>query len=157
MNNRFRTIFFIALLIGQIAISRYFQALRLNVDLLYLIIFCISIRSGFLPSIIGASLIGLISDYLSGGIIGVFSFSRTLAAYFLNVIARYLDLKNNFFVFLLILLSLFLSNLVAFMFFVLIFKYKLTVSLLVFQPLFTAGVGTILLAFKKVKSHLDVS
>lgn len=145
------------MLIGQIAISRYYQSLRFNVDLLYMIIFYISIKSGFMKSIVSASLIGLISDYLSGGIMGVFSFSRTLAAYFLNVLARFVDLKNNFFIFLLIFISLFLSNAVAFVFFVLIFKFKVTASLLVYQPLSTAIIGTIILGFKKVKSLLDVS
>jgi len=157
MNNRYRNIFFLALLVGQVAISRHYQSLRSNLDLLYLIIFCISIKSGFMTSIVSASLIGLVSDYLSGGIIGVFSFSRTLAAYFLNIIARFVDLKNNFFIFLLIFISLFLSNAVAFIFFVLIFKYKVTVSLLVYQPFATALCGTIFLGFKKVKSLLDVS
>jgi rod shape-determining protein MreD len=145
------------MLIGQIAISRYYQTLRFNVDLLYMIIFYFSIKSGFMKSIVSASIIGLISDYLSGGIIGVFSFSRTLAAYFLNVLARFVDLKNNLFIFLLIFISLFLSNTVAFVFFVLIFKFKVTASLLVYQPLSTALIGTILLGFKKVKSLLDVS
>ena len=157
MNNRSKILFYFALLIGQVAISRYYHSLRFNVDLLYLIIFCISIRSGFMKSVITASLIGLISDYLSGGIIGVFSFSRTLAAYFLNVIARFLDLKNNVFIFLLIFISLFLANLVAFVFFILIFETKLTVNLLVYQPLFTAGIGTVFLGLKKAKSLLDVS
>ena len=54
-----------------------------------MIIFYISIKSGFMKSVISASLIGLVSDYLSGGVIGVFSFSRTLAAYLLNMIARF--------------------------------------------------------------------
>jgi rod shape-determining protein MreD len=157
MNNRFRNIFLIAMLVGQIAISRYYQSLRFNVDLLYMIIFYISVKSGFMKSVIGASLIGLLSDYLSGGVIGVFSFSRTLAAYVLNIIARYVDLKNNFFIFLLIFVSLFLSNLVAFIFFVLIFNIQLTASLLIYQPLFTASVGTVILGSKKVKSLLDVS
>ncbi len=122
-----------------------------------MIIFYICVKSGFLKSIVSASLIGLISDYLSGGIIGVFSFSRTLAAYFLNTLARFVDLKNNFFIFLLIFISLFFSNAIAFIFFVLIFKLKVTVSLLVYQPFSTAVIGTILLGSKKVKSLLDVS
>ena len=157
MNNRFRNGFVIIMFIGQIAIAKYYQSLRFNVDLLYLVIFYISIKSGFMKSIISASLIGLCSDYLSGGIIGVFSFSRTLAAYFLNILARFIDLKNNFFIFLLIFISLFLSNLVAFVFYALIFKYKITASLLIYQPLFTAIVGTVVLGLKKVKSVLDVS
>ena len=157
MNNRFRNVFFIVMIIGQVAIARYYQSLRFNVDLLYLIIFYISIKSGFMKSIISASLIGLCSDYLSGGVMGVFSFSRTLAAYFLNILARFVDLKNNFFVFLLIFISLLLSNLVAFVFYALIFKYKITANLLIYQPLFTAIVGTVILGLRKVKSALDVS
>jgi len=157
MNSRFRNILFVILVVGQIAISRYYYSLRFNIDLLYLIIFYIAIKSGFMSSIISASFIGLCSDYLSGGVVGVFSFSRTLAAYFLNVLARFLDLKKNVFVFLLIFVSLFLSNLLAFVFYVLIFNLKITASLLFFQPLSTAIVGTIILGFKKVKSLLDVS
>jgi rod shape-determining protein MreD len=157
MNNRFRNAFLIVMLIGQVAIARYYQSLRFNVDLLYIIVFYISIKSGFMKSIISASLIGLCSDYLSGGVMGVFSFSRTLAAYFLNTLARFVDLKNNFFIFLLIFISLLLSNSVAFVFYALIFKYKVTASLLIYQPLFTAIVGTLILGLKKVKSLLDVS
>ena len=157
MNNRFRNVFLMVMLIGQVAIARYYQSLRFNVDLLYLVIFYISIKSGFMKSIISASLIGLCSDYLSGGVMGVFSFSRTLAAYFLNILARFVDLKNNFFIFLLIFISLLLSNLVAFVFYALIFKYKITISLLIYQPFFTAIIGTIILGLKKVKSLLDVS
>lgn len=157
MNNRFRNVFIIVMIVGQVAIARYYQSLRFNVDLLYLIIFYISIKAEFMKSIISASLIGLCSDYLSGGVMGVFSFSRTLAAYFLNVLARFVDLKNNFFVFLLIFISLFLSNLVAFVFYALIFKYKIIASLLIYQPLFTASVGTVIMGLRKVKSALDVS
>jgi rod shape-determining protein MreD len=157
MNNRFQNIFFILMFAGQIVIAKYYQSLRFNVDLLYLVIFYIAIQSGFMKSIISASLIGLCSDYFSGGVIGVFSFSRTLAAYFLNVSARFLDLKKRVFIFLLIFISLLLSNLVAFIFYALIFKYKITASLLIYQPLFTAVTGTIILGQKKVMSLLDVS
>ena len=145
------------MLVGQVAIAKYYQSLRLNVDLLYLVIFYVATKSGFMKSVISASVIGLCSDYLSGGIMGVFSFSRTLAAYLLNIIARFLDLKKNIFVFLLILLSLFLSNVVAFIFYALIFKYRVTTSLLIYQPFFTALIGTVILGLKKVKSLLDVS
>jgi rod shape-determining protein MreD len=157
MNKRFRLIAFVLLAAGQIAVARHFQTLRFNVDLLYLVIFFIAIRSGYMQAILSAALIGFVSDYLSGGVMGVFSFSRTLAAYFLNAVARFLDLKKNIFVFLLILVSLFLSNLVAFVFHVLVFNLKVTASLLLVQPLSTAVVGTILLGTKKAKSLLDVS
>ena len=157
MNNRFRTLLFIVLTVGQFVFARHYYQLRFTVDLLFLIIFFIAIRSGFMTSILSAALIGFCSDYLSGGIMGVFSFSRTLAAFFLNSLSRFLDLKKNIFIFLLILVSLFLSNLAAFGFLVLIFKYKITASLLVFQPLSTALVGTLILAPKKAKSLLNVS
>jgi len=157
MNKRFRNVLFVLLVVGQIAVARYYHSWRFNVDLLYLIIFYIAIKSGFMSSVLSAALIGLCSDYLSGGIIGVFSFSRTLAAYFLNSLARFLDLKKNVFVFLLIFISLFLSNLLAFVFYILIFNLQITASLLFYQPLSTAIIGTFLLGFKKAKSLLDVS
>jgi len=157
MNKRFRNVLFVLLVIGQIAVARYYHSWRFNVDLLYLIIFYIAIKSGFMPSVLSAALVGLCSDYLSGGVIGVFSFSRTLAAYFLNSLARFLDLKKNVFVFLLIFISLFLSNLLAFVFYILIFNLQITASLLFYQPLSTAVIGTFLLGFKKAKSLLDVS
>lgn len=157
MNRRWRTVLFVLLAVGQLAISRHYQALRFNVDLLYLVIFFIAIRSSFMPTIIGAALIGFMSDYLTGGVMGVFSFSRTLAAYLLNSLSRFLDLKKNVFVFLLILVSLFLSNLVAFVFLVLVFQMKVATGLLLLQPLSTAVIGTILLGTKKAKTLLDVS
>ena len=157
MNNRFRNILLVVLIVGQIAIARHYHSWRFNVDLLYLIIFYIAIKSGFISSVLSAAFIGLCADYLSGGVMGVFSFSRTLAAYFLNTLARFLDLKKNVFIFLLIFTSLFFSNLLAFLFYVLIFNLKITASLLVFQPLYTAIIGTIILGFEKVKSLLDVS
>jgi len=157
MNKGFRNLLFVLLVVGQFAIARYYRPLRLNIDLLYLIIFYIAIKSGFMPTILSAAFIGFCSDYLSGGVIGVFSFSRTLAAYFLNALSRFLDLKKNVFIFLLILISLFLSNLAAFLFHVLVFHMKITASLLLFQPLSTAIVGTILLGSRKAKSLLDVS
>ena len=157
MNKRYRNILFAILIAAQVAIARNYQPLRFNVDLLYLILFIIAIRSGFLPSILSAAFIGLCRDYLSGGVMGVFSFSRTLAAFFLNSLARFLDLKKNIFVFLLILVSLFLSNLIAFAFHVLIFHLRITASLLLFQPFSTALIGTIILGTDKMKSLLDVS
>jgi len=157
MNNRWRATLFIVLAVGQFAFARHYYSLRFTIDLLFLVIFFIAIRSGFMTSILSAALIGFCSDYLTGGVMGVFSFSRTLAAFSLNSLARYLDLKKNIFIFLLILFSLFLSNLAAFGFLVLIFQYKITVSLLVFQPLSTALLGTFILGSKKAKSLLDVS
>jgi rod shape-determining protein MreD len=157
MNSRFRIVLFVLLAVGQVAVCRYYYQWRFSVDLLYLIIFFIAIRSRYLPAVLSAALIGFVGDVLSGGVMGVFSFARTLAAFLLNSLARYLDLKKNIFVFLLIQVSLFLSNLVAFLFLVLVFRYRITVNLLVFQPLATALAGTLIVGSRKVKALLDVS
>ena len=157
MNNRFRAVLFVVLAVGQLFVSRHYRALRFDVDLLYLVIFFIAIRSGFLTSVVSAALIGFVSDYLSGGVMGVFSFARTLAAYMLNSLARFLDLKKNVFVFLLLFVSLFLSNLTAFVFHVLVFRMKVATGLLLVQPLATALIGTILMGTRKAKALLDVS
>lgn len=157
MNSRFRAVLFALLAVGQVAVCRYSYQWRFSVDLLYLIVFFIAIRSRYLPSVLSAALIGFAGDVISGGVMGVFSFARTLAAFLLNSLARYLDLKKNVFVFLLIQVSLFLSNLVAFLFLVLIFRYRITVSLLVFQPLATALAGTLIVGSRKAKALLDVS
>jgi len=157
MNRRFRFALFLLLAAGQLAVARYYYSLRFSVDLLYLVLFFIAIRSGYLASVLSGALIGVVSDTLSGGVMGVFSFARTLAAFLLNALARYLDLKKNLFIFLLLLFSLFLSNLVAFLFLGLIFRYRITASLLVVQPLVTALAGILILGTQKVKSLLDVS
>ncbi len=157
MNSRFRFALFLLLAAGQIAIARYYHSLRFSIDLLYVVLFFIAIRSGYLTAVLSGALLGFAGDYLSGGVMGVFSFARTLAAFLLNTLARFLDLKKNAFVFLLLLLSLFLSNLVAFLFLALIFRYPVTASLLVVQPLATAVAGTVILGTQKVKSLLDVS
>jgi rod shape-determining protein MreD len=157
MNSRFRIVLFVLLAVGQVAVCRYYYQWRFSVDLLYLIIFFIAIRSRYLPAVLSAALIGFVGDVLSGGVMGVFSFARTLAAFLLNSLARYLDLKQNVFVFLLIQVSLFLSNLVAFLFLVLVFRYRITANLLVFQPLATALAGTLIVGSRKVKALLDVS
>ncbi|HOW45077.1 MAG TPA: rod shape-determining protein MreD [Candidatus Aminicenantes bacterium] len=157
MNNRSRAVLFALLAVGQIAVCRYYYQWRFAIDLLYLIVFFIAIRSRYLPSVLSAALIGFAGDILSGGVLGVFSFARTLAAFLLNTLARFLDLKKNVFVFLLILISLFLSNLVAFLFLVLIFRYRITANLLLFQPLATALAGTLIIGSRKAKVLLDVS
>ncbi len=157
MNNRSRAVLFALLAVGQIAVCRYYYQWRFAIDLLYLIVFFIAIRSRYLPSVLSAALIGFAGDILSGGVLGVFSFARTLAAFLLNTLARFLDLKKNVFVFLLILISLFLSNLVAFLFLVLIFRYRITANLLLFQPLATALAGTLIIGSRKAKALLDVS
>ncbi len=156
MNKKLKWLLLLMLALGQILIYRNYREMRFNVDLLYLVIFFFSVRYGFLKGVFSAAIIGWITDYLSGGIFGVFSFSRVLAAYLLTSVARFVDLRKNYFVFLLILFSLFLSNCVANLFFHFVFHFRITVNLIVIQPLLTAFIGTILLGSSKVKMLLNV-
>lgn len=157
MNKKLKWLLLLMLVLGQILICRNYREMRFNVDLLYLVIFFFSVRYGFFKGVVSAAVIGWVTDYLSGGIVGVFSFSRVLAAYVLTSVARFVDLRKNYFVFLLILFSLFLSNCVANLFFHFVFHFRITVNLIVIQPLLTAFIGTILLGSSKVKMLLNVS
>ena len=111
VGRRFKIALFIVFILLQVAIHRYVNELKLNLDLLYLILVYISIRSSFMKTVFSAAVIGLITDFFSMQVMGVFGFSRTIIAYLLNETAPHIDLKNNTFAFLLIAVSLFLSNL----------------------------------------------
>ena len=120
MNRKFRIGIFVFLIILQIVVYRYENNFKINVDFLYLILVYISVKSGFYKTILSATVIGLVTDYFCMNVMGVFGFSRTIAAYLLNEIFRHIDLKNSLLVFFLIAISLFISNLVANMFFFII-------------------------------------
>jgi rod shape-determining protein MreD len=125
-------------------------------DLLFLILVFISIKSSFLKSILSAAAIGLVTDFLSGNVLGVFGFSRTIAAYLINELSRYLDLRKNIFLFLIISLSLFISNLIANIFFYFILNFEISLNLVLYPPLLTALVGFIIVSPAKIKTYLDV-
>lgn len=156
MNRRFKVIVFVLLVLGQIVIHRYVHQLELNLDLFYLILVYISVTGGFYKSLITGMVVGLITDYLSMNVLGVFGFSRTFAAYLLNELSGGIDLRNNVFVFLLIAVSLALSNAVANIFFHLIFGSGFNLGLILYQPLLTALVGLITAGTEKAKKYLDV-
>lgn len=157
MNRRFKVIVFVLLVLGQIVIHRYSHQLKLNLDLFYLILVYISVTGGFYKSLIAGMVVGLITDYLSMNVLGVFGFSRTFAAYLLNELSRGIDLRNNVFVFLLIAVSLVLSNAVANIFFYLISGSGFNLGLVLYQPLLTALVGLIIAGTEKAKKYLDVN
>ncbi len=156
MNRKFRIGIFVVLIILQIVIYRYDNILKINVDFLYLILVYISVKSGFFKMILSATMIGLVTDYFSMNVMGVFGFSRTVAAYLLNEIFRHIDLKNSLLVFLLIAISLFISNLIANIFFYIILGVKLSPNLILFQPIYTGLVGAFILIPSKMKEYLDV-
>ena len=156
MKNRIRVLLFILLFFAQIIINRYINVLKLNIDLLYLIILYISIKKGVVKTVVFASLIGWATDYFTCGIIGVFGFSRVITAFLINEVFRYIDLRKNIFVFLFIAISLAFSNIIANVFLHFIFGYKILLSLVVYQPLLTGFVGMILNIFPKMKKVLNV-
>lgn len=156
MSRKLKVILFVLLVSAQLVVCYQYPKMRINVDFIYLIIFYISIRMGFVKAMAAASVLGLLTDYLSMGILGVFSFSRVISSYLLTEGARFIDLRKNVFLFMLILISLLVSNSVAFFFFHFIFKFPISRQLLLIQPLSTSLVGTVMLAFPQVKNTLNV-
>lgn len=156
MNRKVKVGLFLVLIALQILFHRYMNVLRFNLDLLYLILVFISVKSGFLKSILSGTVIGLVTDFFSMQVMGVFGFSRTLMAYLLNETSRHIDLKNNTFVFLLISVSLCLSNLLANVFFHFIKNTDLDLNMILYQPLLTGLMGLLIISPSKVKRYLDV-
>ena len=156
MNRKFKFLVFILLILGEIIINKYIHQFRLNLDFLFLILVYISVKSGFIKCIVVATIIGLVTDYFCMNVMGVFGFSRTFAVFLLYEASRRIDLKNNFFVFLLISLSLSLSNLIANIFFTTILDMEFSLRLIVVQPFLTGLVGVLIVGSTKAKRYLDV-
>ncbi len=156
MNRKFKFLIFILLIVGEIIINKYLHQLRLNLDLLFLILVYISIHSGYIKCIIMGTVIGLITDFLCMNVTGVFGFSRTLAVFLLFELSHRLDLKNNFFVFSLVFISLSVSNVIANTFFSIILHLHLSWRLILIQPFLTGLVGVLIAGSKKAKGYLDV-
>ena len=156
MNRRFKFLIFTFLILGEIIINRYLPQLKLNLDLLYLILVYISVKSGFIKCMLAGTVTGLLTDYFSMNVMGVFGFSRTLSAFLLHESSRRIDLKSNFFVFLLIFISLILSNVIANIFFMVILNVELNWRLILLQPFLTALLGILIVSSKKSKRSLDV-
>lgn len=156
MNRKFKFLIFILLILGEIIINKYIHQLRLNLDFLFLILVYVSVKSGFIKCMVVASIIGLITDYFCMNVIGVFGFSRTFAAFLLYELSRRIDLKNNLFVFLLIFVSLSLSNVIANTFFSIILRFDFDLRLIVVQPFLTGLLGVLIIGWTKTKRYLDV-
>ncbi len=144
------------MIFAQIIINRYVRVTKINLDLLYLILVYISIRSGILKTAIWATLIGWVTDFFTIGLVGVFGFSRTLTAFLLQEFYKYFDLRKRFFVFLLIFVSLSFSNLIANVFFYFIYGQSIKMSLVLQQPFLTALAGILIISSSKIRESLDV-
>ncbi|MCU0284870.1 MAG: rod shape-determining protein MreD [Acidobacteria bacterium] len=156
MNRKIKIILFILLIALHILSLRFGNILKFNLDLLYLILAYIAIKSGFMKTIFSAALIGLVTDFFSMQIMGVFGFSRTISGYLLNEISPHIDLKNNTIVFLIITFSLFISNIIANIFFHFISGFPFQLNLILYQPLFTGFIGILIMGSRKAKQYLDV-
>jgi rod shape-determining protein MreD len=156
LKNKLKILLFIGLVLAQIIINRYVQDTKLNIDFLFLILVYVSIQSGLIKSLIWGTCLGWVTDFFIGGLIGVFGFSRTLSAFFLHEFNKFFDLRKNIFVFLLITISLCLSNLIASIFFHIVFNYKIDIGLVLRQPLLTGIAGMLISGFSKIKEILDV-
>ncbi len=102
------------------------------------------------------TVIGLITDYFCMNVMGVFGFSRTLAVFLLFELSRRIDLNNNFFVFLLVFISLSVSNVIANIFLTIILNFDFSMRLIFVQPFFTGLVAVLIAGSSKAKRYLDV-
>ena len=64
-NRRLKIGLFIVFIVLQVAIHRYVNVIKLNLDLLYLILVYISVKSGFMKTVFSAAAIGLVTDFFS--------------------------------------------------------------------------------------------
>jgi len=156
MNRKSRFSLLIVMIVLQFFINRYITVMKLNIDLLFLVLIYVSVKSTFLKSILTATTIGLFTDFFSGNVLGVFGFSRTLAAFIIHESSAYLDLRKKTFLFLLISLSLAFSNLVANLFFSFIQNYEISLEFILYPPLITGILGVLMTGPRAMKRYLDV-
>jgi rod shape-determining protein MreD len=156
MRRDIRIVVLIAILLAHIFINRYLNDIRIRIDLLYLILIYVAIKSETTKTILVATVIGWLTDFFSGGLIGVFGFARVITSFFVCEFSRFVDISKNYFIFILIALSLALSNLVANIFFHFIYGYGWDLHLLLSQPFFTGALGFLIISSSKIKKMLHV-
>ncbi len=156
MNRNFKLVFLLLLVVSQILLNRYVDVLKINIDLLYLVLIYVSIKSGTLKTILIACLVGWVTDFFSAGIVGVFGFSRVLVIFLVHEFVRFIDLTKRHFLFLLVSISLALSNFIANAFFHYIAGHSFTLGFLLYQPLLTAFVGMLIVSSPGIRERLDV-
>ena len=156
MRNKLKFVLLIVLIVMQIVVNRYISQIKLNIDFLFLILIYVSIKYNFYQTIISAAIIGWVTDYLSMNILGVFGFSRVFIGYLVFTFSKYLDIRRNFFIFMLVFLSMSISNIMANCFFFLIENVNFDIMFILVSPLLTALISVIILSFKSIKKNLNV-
>jgi rod shape-determining protein MreD len=105
---------------------------------------------------ISGTLIGLLTDCLVDGTLGIYGFSRTLSAFLVNEFSKYVDLKKTIFKFFIIAVSLSLSNGVALFFLSFINSVDFNMNMIVYQPVMTAMIGIFIIYWKTFREKLNV-
>jgi len=139
----------------------YFQNLYLSyswfsIDFTYLIIIFVALKSSIFKTGLIATIIGLMIDTISGNVLGVFGFSRTLIAFIIRGLLVFIDLKKELYVFFITAVSLSVSNLTANFLMFLIFGFSFSLKFIIFQPIFTGLTAFFILKNSYLKKHLNV-
>jgi len=156
MNRRVKWILLFFLLFLQIFENKFLSDTWISFDFSYLILVFVALKSDIIKTGLVATLLGLMLDFLSGGVPGVFGFSRTLVAFITREILTFIDLKKNFYVFIIISGSLSVSNLIVNFLLYLIFGFAINISFVLYQPILTGITAYLILKNSYLKKQLDV-
>ncbi len=144
------------LIIIQLYSYRFLSHHKLYFDLFFIFIFYFAYKKSYLQAVAAGFLFGILSDFFSLSYFGVFAFSRSLIAALINVIVNRFDLSNRAIFFLFFSFFLFLSNLIASLFFKFLFGFDINYQMLAFQPLLTAFIGMLLISLRRVRNEFNL-
>ena len=153
---RIRLLLLFFLITMQVLFNIHLNKLNINIDFIFLILIYVTSRGNFLKTMITATLIGWVTDILSGHIVGVFGFSRVMIAFLIFEIIVFVDFKKLSFTFIFMFLSLSLSNLIANLFLMFINNFGLSPGMLIYQPVLTAMFTVLLVSSDRIKEAVDV-
>jgi rod shape-determining protein MreD len=115
-----------------------------------------ALKSNLIKTGITATILGLLTDFTSGGILGVFGFSRTFIAFLIRGIISLIDLKQGSYVFLITTISLSISNLIVNLLMFIISNYPINIYFILLQPFLTGLLTLLILKIPYLKKQLDV-
>jgi len=156
MNRNVKFVFFIVLITLQLIQNSFTSFSHINLDFTYLIIIFIALKSSLIKTGIAATILGLLTDFTSGGILGVFGFSRTLIAFLIRGIISLIDLKKGSSVFIITTISLSISNLIANFLMFIISNYSMNIYFVLLQPFLTGLLTLLILKIPYLRKQLDV-
>lgn len=156
MNRKIRLTILLVFLLLQIVIDRYAGLTGFSFDVLFLIIVYVGIKDGAVKTILTAMFLGWVTDYFTEGVIGVFGFSRVVAGIFIYEVSKFIDLKSKAYIFIMIFVSMVVSNGLANLFFHFIRGYDFLPGMVLLQPFLTGLLALALISFTKLKKIFDV-